>query len=499
MTEALTQRPSDYVGGRFIGIPGDSVQSRNPAAPDSVVWSGSPRLEHVNQAVEAARAALPAWSALPTDQRIEHLRCWQQAVTKHAERLAGLITDEMGKILSESRFEARALADKVDITLSEPSISRVRQYQVQAAPSRLGLCRFKPHGVMTVIGPFNFPAHLPNGHFVPALLMGNTIVCKPSDKTPATGQLMAELMHEAGLPPGVFNVVQGGANIASSLVMHDDIDGILFTGSWPVGRRILEANLDRPGRIIALEMGGNNAAVVMPSANLRQAVLECLRAGFATSGQRCTCTRRIILHRTVADRFIAAFCKAASTILVGPGRATEPVFMGPVVSEQAAMAVLQFQHDLARRGGQVLVESTRMSRPGWFVTPGVVRVERFTLDHDQEVFGPLVQIAVVNDLDEAIGQTNASRYGLAASIFTADDGEYERFFHAARAGCINRNTGTTGASSKLPFGGLGRSGNHRPAGAFSVDYCAYPVANMVETSTDAAPPTGMLWDDRWVL
>ena len=132
-------------------------------------------------------------------------------------------------------------------------MSRVAEYEARINDTRTGRCRFKPHGVMAVIGPFNFPAHLPNGHFVPALLMGDTVVVKPSDKTPAVGQLMAELMHEAGAPAGVFNVIQGAADVASTLVNHDDIDGVLFTGSWPVGRRIMEANLDRPGRMLALE------------------------------------------------------------------------------------------------------------------------------------------------------------------------------------------------------------------------------------------------------
>jgi succinylglutamic semialdehyde dehydrogenase len=493
--------PSDFIAGRFIPIPGERVQSRDPSAPSRIVWSGSPRVEHVDLAVTAARTALPAWAEATINDRIAALRRWQAVAQKHVERIAAVITDEMGKTLAESRLEAKLLADKVEITLGEHSMNRVREYEVAASPTRAGLCRYKPHGVMAVIGPFNFPAHLPNGHFVPALLMGNTIVFKPSDKTPGVGQLLAELMHEAAIPPGVFNLVQGAADIASALVSHADIDGILFTGSWPVGRRILEANLDRPGRIIALEMGGNNAAIVMPTANLRQAVLECIRAGFATTGQRCTCTRRIILHRDVADRFIAAFCKAASTILIGPGRATEPVFMGPVVSQQAADAVIEFQRDLARTsrsGARILVESTRLDRPGWFITPGVARVDSFSLDRDVEVFGPLVQIAVVDHLDSAIEQANRTRYGLAASIFTNDDAEYERFFREVRAGCINRNTGTAGASGKLPFGGLGHSGNHRPAGAFSVDYCAYPIANMVEQGNAAAVPEGVMWNDAWV-
>ncbi|MEE8155947.1 MAG: aldehyde dehydrogenase family protein [Phycisphaerales bacterium] len=498
MTDALANPPSDYVGGRFLPIEGDSIVSTNPAEPPQVIWQGQPVLEHADDAIRAARQALPEWSGASFDERVEALRRWQQVVHDHADRLAALITDEMGKISGESIAEAQAVAAKIDVTLNDVSLGRVREYEVGVTESRAGLCRFKPHGVMAVIGPFNFPAHLPNGHFVPALLLGNTIVFKPSEKTPAVGQLLAELMHEAELPSGVFNVVQGGADVASRLVEGDGIDGILFTGSWSVGHKILQANLDRPGRIIALEMGGNNPAVVMDDCHLKQAVIECVRASFATTGQRCTCTRRIIVQRSIAERFLPAFCKAASTLLIGPGTSAEPVFMGPLISEAAVQSVLDFQQQLASAGGRVLVEATAMDRAGHFITPGVVEVDRFRLDRDCEVFGPFVQIAIVDDLNHAIEQANATRYGLAASIFTTDDQAYEEFFRGVKAGCINRNTGTAGASSMLPFGGLGHSGNHRPAAAFAVDYCADPIANMVERSADVQVPGGVHWDDRWV-
>lgn len=500
LSPALAHAPSDFINGRWIELTGDSIVSTNPANPSEVLWRGGSRMSHVDDAVRAAREAFPAWAATSLEDRIAVLRRWQKVTTQHAETLARLITDEMGKTLAESLFEAKALAGKVDITLDDYSIGRVSEYEVAVSATRAGLCKFKPHGVMAVVGPFNFPAHLANGHFVPALLMGNTIVFKPSEKTPAVGQMLAQMMEEAELPRGVFNLVQGAGDVAAKLVSHAEINGILFTGSWAVGRRILEANLDHPGRIIALEMGGNNPTVVMHDAHLKQAVLECVRASFATTGQRCTCTRRFLVQRGIADRFIRGFCKATSTLLVGPGRAAEPVFMGPLVSEQAVDAVLAFQRDLVKAGGKALLEASRIDTPsrGHFISPGVVEVERFTLDRDCEVFGPLAQIAVFDSLDEAIAQANATQYGLAASIFTTSDAAYEQFFRECRAGCINRNTGTAGASSKLPFGGLGHSGNNRPAGAYSVDYCAYPVANMIEKSDVAAVPEGVNWDDAWL-
>lgn len=493
----LAGPPADFVAGvaRPLQVASGGIESHDPANPETLVYSAVPEPAHVEEAVAAARAALPAWSATTLEQRVAVLRHWQELTKANVDRIADLIVLEMGKVRGECLFEANALGGKVDITLGPESLSRVTDYTVAVNDSRDGHCRFKPHGVMAVIGPFNFPAHLPNGHWVPALLTGNTIVFKPSDKTPATGQLLAELMARAleagGAPAGVFNMVQGGAEVSSNLVAHQGVDGVLFTGSWPVGRRILEANLDTPGRIVALELGGSNPAVVMPSAHLRQSVIECARAAFATTGQRCTCTRRIIVHESIADRFIPAFCTTASTLLVGPGDSSEPVFMGPLVNAASAQDALDFQAGLVASGASILVQATRLDRPGHFVTPGVVQVDRFTVESDRECFGPIAQIAVVKDLDEAIEQANATRYGLAASIFTTEQAEYDAFFAGVRSGCINWNTGTAGASSKLPFGGLGHSGNHRPAAAFSVDYCAYPVANMVEHGPDAAVPAGM--------
>ncbi len=453
-----------------------TLASRDPADPDRVIWSGPLRPGDADDAVQAARRALPAWSGLTLQERGEHLRHYQAVVKRRADEIAGLITDEMGKVIAESRSEADSVAAKVDITLDEVSLGRVREYDVQVAPTKFGRCRFKPHGVMAVIGPFNFPLHLPNGQYVPALLMGNAVVFKPSEKTPAVGQLAGKLMDEAGLPRGVFSVVQGAGDVASRLVSHPGVDGILFTGSWPVGRKILEANLDTPGRIVALEMGGNNPAVVLDDAPFEHAVAECTRAGFATTGQRCTCTRRVIVQRGIAPRFIEALVASASKLRAGPGR-QEGVSMGPVISVAAVDAVLEVQ-----RRGRVLLEARRLPEVGrgHFISPGVIQVEGFSLEGDVEVFGPLVQVTVVDSLDAAIEQANMTRYGLAASIFTAGEAAAERFFRGVRAGCINWNTGTAGASGKLPFGGVGRSGNHRPMAAFAVDSCAYPVACMTE-------------------
>ncbi len=506
--------PANLIAGQWHAIPGDEITSINPARPhDAPIWSGSPSLWDVDAGVAAAREALPQWSAMSLDDRAAVLRRFQQICEERADDMASLIADETGKAPWETMGEAAALSAKVDITLDDSAnsgLSRVSGFAFDATDTRQGRCWFRPHGVMAVIGPFNFPAHLPNGHIIPALAMGNTIVLKPSDKAPAVGQLLAsfydQALRDAGAPAGVVNLVHGGADVAQRLTTHADIDGILFTGSWPVGRRILEANLDHPGRIVALEMGGSNAMVVMPDADPRQAVIEAVRAAFVTTGQRCTCTRRLILHEAIADKLLPAILKAASNLVIGPPKADHPVFIGPIISGESRDAVLTAQRNFAESGGRVLLEGRAANdeHGGFYITPSVVEVDRFESTDsgdagcDIEVFGPLLRVSRVSSLDDAIAQANATRFGLAASIFTSDDSAINRFLHEARAGCVNVNTGTAGASSKLPFGGLGLSGNHRPAGSFSLDYCAFPVAGLIERS-DAAPlPPGFTLDNNWL-
>ncbi|MFM9994803.1 MAG: aldehyde dehydrogenase family protein [Phycisphaerales bacterium] len=512
---SLRQPACDLIGGAWLPIPGDRVVSRNPARPADVIWSGAPDAAHVDHAVAASRGALHAWSRWTREKRFAVLRRLRAIYEREATRIADLIRDETGKVMWDAKAEAGALAAKIDITLDATEfgpLRRVTGFDLPLGGSRTGRCWFRPHGVMAVLAPYNFPAHLANGHIIPALAMGNTVILKPSDKTPGVGQLLADLIQEAldaeGAPPGVINLVQGAADIASALARHPGVDGILFTGSWPVGRKILEANLDTPGRIIALEMGGNNAAVVMPDADLKQAAIECVRSAFVTTGQRCTCTRRLVVHKEIAARFIPAVCKVASNLIVGDPRADYPVFMGPMIGEQARAGVLEFQARVARfASARVLLESSALDggTGGWYLTPGVIEVEQFELASetggvgaDVEVFGPLLRVAVVESLDAAIEQANATRFGLAASIFTKDAGAIDRVLNEARAGCVNVNTGTAGASSKLPFGGLGRSGNHRPAGSFSLDYCAYPVAGMIETGDAATVHPGMRFEDGWL-
>jgi len=510
---ALGQPASNLLGGEWVPIPGSKLVSHSPADPSRVIHSCAPQLSHVDRAVHGARSAAAAWARTTQATRFAILKRFAAICKEREADLTQLISDETGKVLWDAKAEAQLLSAKVDITLEQSAnsgMTRVTGFETPISPTRKGICSFRPHGVMAVLGPFNFPAHLPNGHIIPALAMGNTIVFKPSDKTPAIGQLLTELLdqalREAGAPAGVVNLVQGGADVAAALSNHADLDGILFTGSWPVGRRIMQANLDRPGRMLALEMGGNNPAIIMPDADLKQAAIECVRSAFITTGQRCTCTRRVIVHESLAPRFIKAVCTAASNLIIGHPASTHPVFMGPLIAKSARDHVLHVIGQLTRAGGELLIPPTMPDLPGWYITPSVMRVPRFEASTDAdghpgadvEIFGPFLRIATFSTFDDALAQANSTQFGLASSIFTQDAATIERYLAEARAGCININAGTAGASSKLPFGGLGLSGNHRPAGAFSLDYCAIPIGSMVESGNGAVIPSGMTFDEAWL-
>ncbi|MCP4838468.1 MAG: aldehyde dehydrogenase family protein [Planctomycetes bacterium] len=488
----------DVIAGNRVALSGSGVQSRNPADLEEVLWQADPVLSHVDEAVTCAALAQRTWAAADPSDREGILRRFAEITAERADSLAKIIRLEVGKTKSESAAEAGALAAKVKITIEGPGAARVRPFELAVTDTRTGQCRFKPHGVMAVIGPFNFPMHLPNGQIAPALLAGNAVVFKPSEQAPACGQALVECLLDAGIPPGVVSLVHGEAAAARRLVEHNGVDGVLFTGSWAVGRSILEATLDDPGRIVALELGGNNPAIIMPDADVAQAVIECVRAAFATAGQRCTCTRRIIVHRDIASQFIPALATCASTLLVGDPSSNEPIFMGPMISAAARDRVLDAQSRLLRAGAKIIVPCSQLDSPGAMLTAGVAEVDSFIDGSDEEVFGPLVQVCVVNSLDEALREAAATRYGLAAAIFSRDRSVFERAMQELKVGCLNWNNGTAGASSALPFGGVGCSGNHRPAAAFAPDFCVFPVASLMETGSESVVPEGMQWDDRWL-
>ena len=426
----------------------------------------------VDRAVGAAREALQGWSGTTLEQRSAILTRYADVVRSSKPQIAQTISEETGKPLWESLSEVDAMINKVGISIEAQR--KFRTEETKTLGDARGITRFKPHGVAAVLGPFNMPGHLPNGHIVPALLAGNTVVFKPSEYTPRTGEAMVECFREAGMAAAV-HLAQGGREAGETLTTHADIDAIYFTGSAAAGIAINKANAHRPGVILALEMGGNNPLVVWDVADLKAAALMTIQSAFITSGQRCSCARRLIVQRQ-ADPFLRELVAMAQKIRVGKYTDRPEPYMGRVISDVAAQNLLKAQQMPIDRGGKVMLEMKSTAAGKAFLTPGIIDVTEARDIPDEEIFGPLLQVLRVEDFDSAIRQANATRYGLSAGLLSDDRALYERFYAGVRAGVIHWNRPTTGASSALPFGGIGDSGNHRPAGYFSADYCSHPVA-----------------------
>lgn len=481
----------DFIDGRFLTdeVADGEWEVHSPSDLKDHVATAQFKLDHVNQAVLAARAAYKTWSHLSFDERKAYLLRLKEVFTANENEWAEIISRETGKPLWEAKTETKAMIGKIDITLNF-SMQLVAEAKVEnALPNVDGYVRHKSRGVMAVVGPFNFPGHLPNGHIIPALATGNTVIFKPSDKTPMTGQFMAQMYQKAEFPAGVFNLVQGLAETGKRLCNSEYVDGILFTGSYEVGLKIKQDTLTHHWKILALEMGGKNATIVWDDADMEKALYETLIGAFLSAGQRCSGTSRIILHEKIKDQFIEGFYAAAKKLTIGHWR--ENVFMGPLISADAVEKFVRFQEIAKREGAESLMrgKALDMDHQGYYVTPSINVVKAFdpkSVYQKSEIFGPNVAVYSVKDFDEAMMINNSTGFGLAMAIFTKNRKLYERSLLDARVGLINWNRTTNGASSKLPFGGMGKSGNDRPSAHYAVQYTTVPVASL-EDSTPFDP------------
>ncbi len=475
----MPSAPSELlIDGRWRRGEGEPLVSLCPSS-GATVWQGQAASQRqVDEAFQAARVALDHWCDSPLERRIAICESFAQAVQARGEDLALLISQEMGKPLWEARTEVATVVGKIAISID--ALRSRRDTTSFTLGDYQAVTRFKPIGVMAVLGPFNFPAHLPNGHIVPALLAGNTIVFKPSELTPAVGAWMAQIWHEVGLPAGVLNVVQGGSAVGIAVSRPDRCDGLLFTGSGRVGRALHRAFAEYPQKILALEMGGNNPLVVDRVADLHAAAYQTVLSAFVTAGQRCTCARRLILVAGQIDvpKFIGELQSLIGRLQVGYYSDPSEPFCGPVISPEAGWQIFAAYQSLLERGGRVLAPLQVLRDNPALLSPALVDVCEAADLEDEEVFGPLLNLFIAPDLDAAIRLANNTKYGLSAGLLSDDADRYQHFIRRIRAGIVNWNRQTTGASGKLPFGGCGLSGNHRPAGYFSADYCSYPVASL---------------------
>jgi succinylglutamic semialdehyde dehydrogenase len=459
--------------------------SRSPADFSDELGRFQYSYSSVEEAIQSARVAFPKWRRMPIAERADLLKKYQAALKRREEELCEIIAREVGKPLWEAKTEVGAMLNKVDITLNE-SMKLVADFEIpKIMDNTLGACRYRPLGVMAVIGPFNFPGHLPNGHIVPALLTGNTVVFKPSEKSPMVGQLMAECFQEAQFPAGVFNLIQGEREVGRRLCVHEGVDGVLFTGSYEVGTRIKQDTLQQHWKLLALEMGGKNPVIVWEDAEIDLAVYEILTGAFLTTGQRCSATSRIMIHHKVLDQFVTRFHERSKAFAIG--HPLENPFMGPLIDQGSVDRYMKFLGIASREGCELVMRGKSLELPvqGNYVTPSICLFRQCSLEQTKksvyqqtELFAPNVAILGVSELEEAIEQANCTQYGLAASVFTQSREVYEKCWDGLQSGLINWNKSTVGASSRLPFGGLKKSGNHFPTALSATLYCTLPVASL---------------------
>lgn len=468
-------------------MPEQELLSTEPAT-GALLWRRA--IGDADAEVAIARANWAAWAARPLAVRIEALRRFANVVRQRADAFTDLIARETGKPLWEARTEVETVIAKVDISVTSYS-ERTGQRRIEAPMNTRLALRHKPHGVLAVLGPYNFPAHLPNGHIVPALLAGNAVVFKPSEKTPASGAFLVECYHAAGIPEACVRLLIGGADQGKALAGHPDIDGLLFTGSANTGIALNRQFATRPEKILALEMGGNNPIVVWNTPDLYSAAVLVVQSAFTSAGQRCTAARRLIVDQKLFDPLMEEIDKLAGRLIIGEPHADPQPFMGPVIDNDTADMLTESFLTLATMGGRPLRHMQRPIENRPFLTPGIIDMTEAREKVDVELFGPILQVFRKTSFEEAIAEANDTRYGLSASLVSQDPRLYDQFWANIRAGIVNWNKPTNGASSAAPFGGVGWSGNHRPSAYYAADYCAYPVVSSESEQARAAMGVGL--------
>ncbi|WP_203305221.1 succinylglutamate-semialdehyde dehydrogenase [Pseudomonas lundensis] len=474
-----------YIAGAWQNGQGEAFESLNPVT-QQVLWSGQAAdASQVDAAVNAARQAFAGWAKRSFDARLKVLEAFAASLKANADALARCIGEETGKPLWESATEVTSMINKVAISVQ----SYRERTGEKSGPlgDATAVLRHKPHGVVAVFGPYNFPGHLPNGHIVPALLAGNCVVFKPSELTPKVAELTVKCWIEAGLPAGVLNLLQGARDTGIALAAHAGIDGLFFTGSSRTGNALHQQFAGRPDKILALEMGGNNPLVVDQVADVEAAVYTIIQSAFISAGQRCTCARRLLVPEGAwGDSLLTRLVEVSQRIEVGAFDQQPAPFMGSVISLQAARALMDAQEVLLGSGAVALLEMSQPDSNAALLTPGIIDVTEVSERSDEELFGPLLQVIRYADFDAAIAQANNTAFGLAAGLLSDSEARYQQFWLESRAGIVNWNKQLTGAASSAPFGGIGASGNHRASAYYAADYCAYPVASL-ETPTLALP------------
>lgn len=453
-------------------------------ATGAELWRG--RVSDVADVVDRARRAWPAWAAQPLSTRMELVRRFANEVRKESEKLATSIARETGKPMWEANAEVEGVVNRVETAISAFA-ERTGQRRHDNAMHGTMAIRHKPHGVMAVITPFSLPAGVPAGHIIPALIAGNAVVFKPSEKAPATGELLTRCFHRAGISAAVVQVVTGGPETGQALALHEGVDGVLFSGSAHTGISINRKLGARPDKIVALQMGGNNPLVVWDTPKVTDAAALVIQSAFASAGQRCTAARRLIVKATMYDAIVPEVKKLADRLIFGAPFDTPTPFMGPIIDNAVADGLTESFLYFLSNGGKAIKHLVRPEERLPFLSPAIIDVTAMKERPDVELFGPILQVVKVDDLDQAIHEANNTRFGLVSALVGGSPQEYNRFWANVRAGTVNWNRSTNSEFPAAPSGGIGLSGNHRPGGQYAADHCAYPV-----TSSEMEQPRAMI-------
>ena len=455
---------------------GKLFKSMNPLTGE-ILWEGNfANATQLNAAMHAADKSHEGWSSASIQTRIKIIRKFYALLEKNKLAMTKLISDETGKTHADAASEVAATLAKLNNSIL--AFKKRTGSQKNSIGTIEATLQHSSHGVMSVVGPFNFPLHLPNGHITPALIAGNTIVYKPSESTPMVAEYMMMLWDKAGLPAGVINMIHGGKDIVQGLCKHSLNNGLLFTGSYKVGKQINKIMADYPEKILALELGGNNPLVVWSTKKLNAAADLIFESAFISSGQRCTCARRLILPNNKNGKKILAKLKQKIQSL----SYADPLdlYYGPLISPKATEGFLAFQDKLIHLGAKTILKARKVRGSFNLVTPSLINITGMTKSYDEENFGPMLQVFFADTFDEAVAEANNTKYGLAAGLISDNEKLFDGFVRRINAGVINFNSTTTGASGAFPFGGIGRSGNLRPAGFYAADYCAWPKASIIK-------------------
>lgn len=455
----------------------DKLLSFEPAT-GALLWQG--RYSDVDTEAQRAASAWSGWAAHPAAYRVETLRRFANAVRGHADALADCIAREVGKPLWEAQDEVAQVIARVDMSISAYSERTGQRRSDGALGARQGL-RHKPHGVIAALTSFSSPAHQPNAHILPALIAGNAVLLKPSEKAPATAEMLVGLYHQAGVPEDCLRLVVGGPEAGKALAAHPLVNGVFFTGSARSGVALNRALATQPDRIVALEMGGNNPILLWDTPELPAAAALIVQSAFSSAGQRGSAARRLIVRDRLMPGIVAELKKLCARLIVDHPHADPAPFMGPVIDAGAADGLTESFLTLMSMGGRPIRHMTRPHGDLPFVAPAIIDVTGVRDRPDVELFGPLLQIVQVEDFESGIRACNATRYGLTATLIGGSPEQYEQFWTMVHAGTINWNRTTHDTPLSMPSGGVGVSGNYRPGGYYAADRCAYPV---VSTETE---------------